>query len=207
MMATNSPIQEILVALNLPNPVSNLIIKAKSIEKAMTGNAYFTGSATRLTALGKSIDDLVKSETGFNTTPPSVSKETRDTHKMAVKSDLRNLRNDVQEAVDANPAAALEIIASASMDAKRKSHREKRQNDAVNGDEEGSVWLTAEGNGPHEWRKSMDEKEWTLLPPTRTSQTMVEDLTPGAVYYFQNRPILSGKLSAEWSQTIKLRIR
>jgi len=206
-MATNSATQETLVALNLPNPVSNLIIKAKSIEKAMTGNAYFTGSAARLTALGKSIDDLVKSETGFNTTPPSVSKETRDTHKMAVKNDLRKLRNDVQDAVDANPVAALEIIASASMDAKRKTHRDKRQNDAVNGDEEGSVWLTAEGIGPHEWRRSLDEKEWIQLPSTRTSQTIVEDLISGTVYYFQTRPILSGKQVADWSRAIKLRIR
>jgi len=206
-MATNSAIQEILVALNLPNPVSNLIIKAKSIEKAMTGNAYFPNSLARLTELGKNIDNLVKSETGFNTTPPSVSKETRDIHKMAVKSDLRKLRNDVQDVVDANPAAALEIIASASMDAKKKTRRKKRQNDAVNGEEEGSAWLTAEGTGPHEWRQSQDEKEWTMLPATRTSQTMVEDLTSGAVYYFQNRPIHSGNLVAEWSQSIKLRIR
>jgi len=173
----------------------------------MTGNAYFTGSATPLTDLGKSIDNLVKFETGFNTTPPSVSKVTRDAHKMAVKSDLRKLRNDLQDVVDANPGAALEIIASASMDARRKTHRNKRQNDADNGDEEGSVWLTAEGTGPHELRKSLDEKEWTLLPATRTSQTMVEDLTSGAVYYFQNRPILSGRHAAEWSQSIKLRIR
>jgi len=157
--------------------------------------------------LGKSIDDLVKSETGFNITPPSVSKETRDAHKMVVKSDLRKLRNDVQEVVDANPAAALEIIASASMDAKKKAHRNKRQNEAVNGDEEGSAWLTAEGSGPHEWRQSMDEKEWTMLPATRTSQTMAEDLTSGAIYYFQNRPILSGRPAAEWSQSVKLRIR
>ena len=206
-MATISSIQEILVALNLPNPVSNLIIKAKSIEKAMTDNAYFTSSEARIIALGKSIDDLVKSETGFNTTPPSVSKETRDAHKMVVKSDLRKLCNDVQEVVDANPAAALEIIASASMDAKKKAHRNKRQNEAVNGDEEGSAWLTAEGSGPHEWRQSMDEKEWTMLPATRTSQTMAEDLTSGAIYYFQNRPILSGRPAAEWSQSVKLRIR
>lgn len=205
-MATNSSRQEILVALNLPAPVSNLIIKGKSIEKAMTGNAYFTGSADRITALGTSIDELVKAETAFNTRPPSVSREVRDAAKAAVKSDLRKLRNDVQDVVDENPTAALEIIASASMDAKKQTHREKRQNGAVNGDEEGSVWLTAEGTGPHEWRMSMDEKEWTLLPPTRTSQTMVDDLTPGAVYYFQNRPILSGNLTAEWSQAIKLRI-
>jgi hypothetical protein len=193
--------------LNLPDPVSNLIIKGKSIEKAMTGNAYFTSSAARLTALGKSIDDLVKAETAFNTKPPSVSREVRDAAKMAVKGDLRKLRSDVQDAVDANPTIALEIIASASMDAKRKAHRDKRQNDAVNGEEEGSVWLTAEGAGPHEWRMSMDQKEWTMLPPTRTSQTIVEDLTPGAIYYFQNRPIRSGNLTAEWSQVIKLRIR
>lgn len=205
-MTTISLIQEILVALNLPTPVSNLIIKAKSIEKGMTGNAHFTDSAARIIALGKSIDDLVKAETGFNTTPPSVSKETRDMYKMAVKSDLRKLRNDVQEVVDANPAIALEIIASASMDVKRKTRRGKRQNDAVNGEEEGSVWLTAEGTGPHEWRMSMDQKEWTMLPPTRTSQNTVEDLTPGAVYYFQNKPILSGRSVAEWSQAIKLRI-
>jgi hypothetical protein len=206
-MAANSSIQEILVVLNLPGSVSNLIIKAKSIHTGMTGNTYFPNSTARLTELGKDIDNLLKSETGLNTKPPTVSRETRDTHKLAVKSDLRKLRNDVQDAVDANPAAALEIIASASMDYKKKTGRGKRQNDAVNGDEEGSVWLTAEGGGPHEWRLSMDEKVWTPLPATRTSQTMVEDLTSGAVYYFQNKPILWGRQAADWSQSIKLRIK
>jgi hypothetical protein len=206
MMATNSSIQETQVALNLPEPVSSLIIKSKSIEKAMTGNAYFTESATRVTDLGKANDNLVKSEAGFNTTPPSVSRETRDGHKIVVKNILRKLRGDVQDVVDDNPGAALEIIASACMDYKRKAHRGKRQNDAVNGDEEGTVLLTAMGKGPHEWRMSTDQKEWTSLPPTRTSQTTVDDLIPGTVYFFQNKPILSGNDTTDWSQIIKLRI-
>jgi hypothetical protein len=39
------------------------------------------------------------------------------------------------------------------------------------------------------------------------AKTTVNDLTPGTCYYFQNRPILSNHEIAEWSQSVKIRVR
>ena len=83
----------------------------------------------------------------------------------------------------------------------------KQQNTAENGVEEGSVDLTAEGSGAHEWRMSTDGESWTALPATLTSKVTVSELTPGMVYYFQNRRILPNHEKSEWSQAIKIRVQ
>lgn len=83
----------------------------------------------------------------------------------------------------------------------------KQQNTVVDGVKEGTVDLIAEGSGPHEWRKSTDEKEWTPLPASRTSKTTAKDLKSGELYSFQNRMMLTNDEKTEWSQSVKIRVR
>ena len=122
-----------------------------------------------------------------------------------VKADLRSLRNDVQERADADPANAEAIIASSGMSAKFQGHHGKQQNTAKESVDQGSVDLTGEGAGAHEWRISTDEINWTLLPASLVAKTTVPDLTPGTVYSFQNRRMLPNNEKSEWSQSVKIR--
>jgi hypothetical protein len=203
----NAFIKQIIVALNFPTVISLFIIFAKAIYKAMFNNRNFAASASKVERLGLDIANLDAAETACNTKPPTGSVEVRNVALEAVKADLRSLRNDVQEVADANPANAQAIIASAAMSIKKSTPHGKQQNTAKDGVEEGSVILTGEGSGPHEWRMSYDEKEWIYLPASRSSKTTVTGLVPGTLCYFQNRMILANGEKSEWSQSVKFRVK
>lgn len=200
-------IKQAIAALNFPKSNADFIICAQAIGTAMTGNTYFTASAalvTQLIADTKTLDDL---ETECTVNPLPTTTKARDAARLTVENDLRNLRLDVQKAANDNLYYAETIITSAAMSVKNFAIHGKQQNTAEDGVEEGSVDLTAEGTGPHEWRMSSDERIWTLLPSSRTSKTTVSDLAPGMVYSFQNRRMLTNGEKTEWSQSVKIRVR
>jgi len=194
------------VVLNFPTVIAVFIVYAKAIYMAMFENPYFTDSAAKVTKLNTDIAALDAAETGCKTSPPTKTVEERNAALEKVKADLRSLRNDVQEAADADPANADAIIASAGMSTKDQAHHGKQQNSAKDGIDQGSVDLAGEGAGAHEWRISTDELSWTLLPASLTAKTTVTDLTPGTVYTFQNRRMLPNNQKSEWSQSIKMRV-
>ena len=196
----------ITVVLNFPTVIAIFIVYAKAIYVAMFENPDFTASAAKVTKLNTNIALLDAAETGCKTSPPTKTVEERNAALEKVKANLRSLRNDVQEAADADPANAEAIIASAAMSAMFRGHHGKQQNTANDGVEQGSVDLTAEGAGAHEWRISTDQINWTLLPACLTAKTTVTGLTPGTVYYFQNRRMLPNNQKSEWSQSVKIRV-
>ena len=196
----------ITVVLNFPTVIAVFIVYAKAIYMAMFENPNFTASAAKITKLNTDIIALDAAETGCKTSPPIKTVEERNAALEKVKADLRSLRNDVQEAADDDPANAEAIIASSGMSAKFRGHHGKQQNTANNGVEQGSVDLIAEGAGAHEWRISIDEINWTLLPSSWTTKTTVTNLTPGTVYYFQNRRMLPNNQKSEWCQSVKIRV-
>ena len=206
-MGTNSNTTHLVVALNLPTAEVKFILKAKSIYKAMLNNPNFTSSAARLVILNTNIIALDAAQIACSTTLPSGTTASRNAVMALVKTDLLALKNDVQEAADANPAKAEAIIKSASMDIKETTIPNKRKNAAYDGDEEGIVILTGEGPGAHDWRGSSDGKTWFNIPSTLTSKTEVRNLVSGQVYYFQNRRVLPNNVRTDWSQMVKFRLK
>jgi len=193
--------------LNIPDAVSDCINFAQKVGRMMAASPYFPLSSaliTKLIADTKILDDL---EILCVASPLTTNTKARDAARLVVENDLRDLRLDVQKAANADPLNAETIITSAGMSVKMLSSRGKQQNEAEDGVEEGSIDLTAEGAGPHEWRISTDEKEWTLLPSSRTSTTTVTGLTPGVLYSIQNRMMLTNNEKTEWSQSVKIRIK
>ena len=93
------------------------------------------------------------------------------------------------------------------MSTKKATIAGKPKNTAKDGIEEGSVILGAEGSGAHEWRMSTDGTTWALLPASFTAKTSVSNLTPGTVYYFQNRRMLTNGEKTEWCQSVKIRVK
>lgn len=206
-MTTLTSIKRILVALNLPSQIGDFIIFAKAIYKAMVSSVHFTASASKISKLNADILALDMAETACNTKLPTGSVEARNACVELVKADLRSLCKDVQDVADSDPANAQAIIVSAGMSVKKMPSHAKQQNTAKDGAEEGTVELTAEGAGAHEWRMSTDDETWSLLPASFTSKTTVNRLTSGLVYYFQNRRLMSNDEKTDWSQSVKIRVR
>jgi len=93
------------------------------------------------------------------------------------------------------------------MSVKNPASHEKQQNAAEVGVEDGTLVLTGEGAGAHEWRVSTDEIVWTYITPSYTSKTIATDLISNTYYYCQNKKMLRNNKKGEWSQSIKIRTR
>jgi len=199
--------RQVTAALNLPDAINDFIICAQKVGRMMGISPYFSASSSLIAKLVANtiiLDDL---ETLCATTPLTTNTKARDAARVVVENNLRDLRLDVQRVANADPLNAEIIITSAGMSVKITNNRGKQQNTATNGIETGTVNLTAEGSGPHNWRYSTDEKEWTYLPGNRTSKLSAAGFTPGVLYSFQNQMALANDQKTEWSQSVKLRIR
>jgi hypothetical protein len=200
-------IRHILVVLLFPKKINDFITYAKGIFKAMNGNTNFPDSAAKVAVLKTDIDTLDSTESGLLTNPPTTTVEARNAAMEKVKADLRGLRNDVQVVTDATPAQAEVLAKSAGMNVKQVSVQQKRINDAKSGDVSGSVILTADGGGPHEWQMSKDQVTIINLPATSGAKTTVSNLTPGEIWYFRNRPILTQGVEGDWCGWIKVVVK
>ena len=200
-------IKVITVALKFPKVVAIFLVYAKAIYMAMFENPLFVAFAAKVAILNSDIIALDEAETGFKMVKPTHTFADRNAALEKVKADLRTLRNYVQELVDADPANAESIIESAGMSERQQASHGKLKNTVSDGVESGSVYLTGEGAGPHDWRISTDGETWTLLPSSRTAKTTVFRLTPGVTYYFQNRRMLPNDERGEWSQSVKIMVR
>ena len=200
-------VKRVTVALNFPLRNTEFILLAKAIYKSMFNNPTFTASTAKIALLNTDIIVLDAAQVACRTTPPTCSVDDRNVAMEIVKNDLRSLRSDVQVLVDANPAQAEAIITSAGMSIKKANTHSNPQNTAKDGVEEGSVELIGEGAGVHDWRMSVDNIEWTFLSSSKTRKTNVFNLTPGNIYYFQNRRMLYHDEKTEWSQSIKIRVK
>ncbi|HEY5592173.1 MAG TPA: hypothetical protein VIK55_14305 [Paludibacter sp.] len=195
------------VVLNFPRIIAVFIVYAKAIYLAMFENPIFAASAAKVANLYLDITALEIAEAGFKRTKPTHNISERNAALEKVKADLRSLRNDVQELANADPVNAESIIESSGMSAKDQALHGKQQNTAKDGVESGSVDLTAEGAGYHNWRISTDETAWTLLSSSRTAKKTATGLTPGTNYYFQNKRMLPNNEESEWSQSVKIMVR
>ena len=200
-------IEAVTVVLNLPVSVSLFILFIKSVIKAMTGNTYFTALATKVTTMSTDLATLEAAEVALGTKPPTTTKEARDAALDVVMSEIRILRYDVQVVANANPTKAQQIILSAGLDFKKYSAHTKRGNSAENDTERGYVLLTGEGAGQHDWRYSEDEIQWHFTHSSRGASNRVGPFESGKEYSFQNRAVLTKGEFAEWSPSVKLRIK
>ncbi|MBI4946541.1 MAG: hypothetical protein HY840_09085 [Bacteroidetes bacterium] len=202
--------KHIIGVLKNPRAVSDKIVKAQFVQKSLTGNVNFPvpypANVVSLAQLGTDITALVAAETAAKSKAVGTV-DARNAALIIVLSDLRSILQMVQAAADKAPANAETIIIGAGYDVKRSNPHGKQQNTASDGNEEGTVLLTAEGTGPHEWRMSTDQAAWTALPSSRTAKTKVSGLTVGVKYFFQNRQLLTKGDKSDWSQSVAIRVR
>jgi hypothetical protein len=121
-----------------------------------------------------------------------------------VMTDLKQIMTMVQAKADANTANAENIIVGAGYFVKTSKTKVKQQNDAVNTEVLGTVLLTADTAGHHEWEMSKDMTTIINLPSTSTSKTYVYNLNQGDVWYFRNHKVNTKKSTYNWSPWVKL---
>jgi len=206
-MKLKTVFKQITAVLNFPTALGNFIIYAKAIFMAMSDNDYFTESAHEVATLGTDLASLEEIEAACNTKPPTKTVEERDAALEVVKMDLRTLRNNVQNVANANPRMAKVIITSAAMDIKNSATHGKQMSTAENGSEKGSVYLTGEGAGVHDWRMSLDGITWIQMTPSFSSKTTVSNLESNTDYYFQNRTVAAHNFYGEWSQSVLITVK
>jgi len=197
-------VKRVLVALKFPRSAPKFIIYSRAIHDEMKADAQFAALLPKLTVLDTHLTTLSGNETASKLKPPTCSIEERDASWVVVKDDLRELGMEVQKLADADKPNAETIITAAGMGTKTVSIRQKQKNTAKDGPVEGSVILTAEGKGPHNWRISKDEIVWTILLGTLGASKRVNDLDEGEKYFFQNAKIPKNEEDTTWSESVSL---
>ena len=112
----------------------------------------------------------------------------------------------VQEKAQNNNASAISIIQGAGFFVHNNGGSHKRQNAAYNTQIPGTVIITADGGGHHEWEMSKDMVTITKLPATTSSQTKVIGLTLGDGWYFRGKKVDAKKKTYNWGPWILLKI-
>ena len=186
----------------MPQKIGQKIVRAQSIQSKLTGNASFPVSSwpTNIVSLvqyGNDVTTLDTAEAAVASKTGSVA--ARNVALAVVKTDLRALKSMVQVKADANPGNAESIIVSAGFNVVTRSSNTKRENAALNTEVTGTVLLTADKAGHHEWQMSKDTVTETSLPTTTTSTTKVTGLKPGDVWYFRNHKVNTKKTIYNWS--------
>jgi hypothetical protein len=197
----------VLVAMNLPTHVPDVIKKGRTIVTAMTGNANFTTPTPTLPTVTTALDGLDQAEHAAATKAKGTAKA-RDVALGQVKLLLRHLVGFVQQIADTDPDHAAAIIQSAGLDVRKLNPRQKQVFHAVQS-VSGSVTLFAEVAllaSAYDWQISTDGKTWTSLPTTTKAKADVHGLNPGATYSFRVMPVLR-KGDAEWSQVVSMLVK
>jgi hypothetical protein len=197
-------VKRVLVALKFPRSAPKFIIYAQAIHDEMKADAQFVALLPKLAILDTNLIALSGNETASKLKPPACTIEKRDASWEVVKDDLRGLGMDVQKLADADKPNAETIITAAGMGTRTVSIRQKQKNTAKDGPVEGSVILTGEGGGPHNWRWSKDNKTWTILLGTLSATKKVFNLDPDELYYFQNSKIPKNEEDTVWSDSVSI---
>ena len=197
-----------ITVLKMPRRLGDKLIKAHSIEGALTGNpnfplALWPNNIVSLAQFSLDVQAFEDAEVVVATGLIGAA-AARDAALTVVMNDLYAIKTMVQLAAEKDPANAEIIIESAGFSVKKPSSKPKLQNDAFNTEVTGTVLLTADGGRSHEWQMSKDQIDIINLPATHNAQTYVKDLTPGDVMYFRNRKLNTKTMTYNWSPWKKL---
>ncbi len=198
-------ITRVVVVLKLPKSVKGIISYTKTILLSMDNNANFPNAGDKLAKLQTDLTELSNRDAGMAQKPPKYTSVDRDLALVTVKIDLEDLRKLVQDAADANPAQAESIALSSGMSVRKLPVRSPSQNKAVDGKPLGTVILTAESGGGHQWQQSPDAGATTIdLGPTTGGSTIVRGLIPGIQVWFRNRQVLPRGEYGDWCQWVDI---
>ena len=199
----------LIAIIKMPTKIGDRIIRLQETVSRLTNNVYFpTGwTAGTLTQAQFTLDVnafILQVTNVRNHVAGAVG--LRNAAYNTLKADLLLILAMVQNKANANLTIAEAIIGSAGFFVRSGGGSHKKQNAAFNTQMLGTVTLTADGAGHHEWQMSKDMVNITNLPATTTAETHVTGLTTGDVWYFRNHKVNSKKTTYNWSAWIQLKI-
>lgn len=183
-------LHKVPVALKRPTPVPDLIVFARRIVEAMTGNPWFPTPVPPLAGVQAAVDKLAATEAdGLSQTRGL--KEARNEARSALVGQLTRLKAYVQGVADGNPDFAASIIESAAMSVGARSSKPKPALAIYPGRVSGEVRVVAKAASKvahYEWQLSQDGGEtWMDLPQTLQAKTTVSGLVPGKAVWLRMR--------------------
>jgi hypothetical protein len=200
MLVNSGPI----VVLNKPKANSALGSYALSVYQGYSASAVLTNPNPTMPVFKAHIDALIK----IDATPGATGAQ-KGAARRLVNADLKHLQDYAQGVVDtvADPAAALVLIESINMRARRFTRASKPALAAKHGKVSGDVTLVAKAvrGGHYYWSFSLDGKVWVSLPDTTKATTSLTGLTVAQLYYFRFRTLSRAGL-ADFSQAVTLMV-
>jgi len=201
-------IQRILAVLKLFATVTALSKQAKAIVAAMTNNPSFPSPTPPLATVTNDISALDTAE-ALALGRGKGTAAARDVKKAVVIRDLQQLRFYVQTVADNDPEHSASIISSAGMSVRQITRRQRQQMNVEQGAASGIVALiaaVAARKALYQWAWSIDQRAWTLLPPTFLSKTTAHGFTAGTTYYFRYQVVTRAGVG-DWSQIVSLIVK
>ncbi|MHB8261650.1 MAG: hypothetical protein ACYDCN_12635 [Bacteroidia bacterium] len=203
----NSIVKLLIAVIKMPRKIGDIIIRLQETVSKLTNNIYFpTGwIATTLTQaqFGLDVNAYITQVTNVrNRVAGAVG--LRNAAWITLKADFQLILAMVQGKANANESIATAIINSVGFFVKTPKPRVKQTNDAINTQVLGTVLLTSDTPGHHEWQQSKDMVTIITLPSTDTAKTFVNGLNQGDVLYFRNKKVNTKKSIYNWSPWVKL---
>ena len=195
--------------LKMPSKIGDQIIRVTDIKGKLTNNTYFptgwvAGTLTQ-TQFNSDVQAFLDAETAVNAKEPGAVGQ-RDQAFTTLKEDLGEVMAMVQSKAKANPTNANAIINGAGFFVRTNTGGKKRHNEAYNTQIPGTVILTSDTPGPHEWEMSKDMVNITKLPSTTGGKTKVTGLTVNDSLYFRNKKTDTKKKTYNYCAWILLKI-
>ncbi|MHB8260922.1 MAG: hypothetical protein ACYDCN_03885 [Bacteroidia bacterium] len=205
----NSIIKLLIAVIKMPGKIGDRIIRLQGMVAKLTNNTYFpTGwIAGTLTQAQFALD-----VNAYITQVANVKNRVagavglRNAAWTTLKVDLALILSMVQNKANANETIAEAIIGSVGFFVRSYGGKQKKQNAAFNTEVLGTVTITADGAGHHEWQMSKDQVNFINLPATTTAQTQVHGLNTGDVWYFRSRKVSTKKTTYNWCMWIQLKV-
>jgi hypothetical protein len=196
------------VVLKMPKPFAKLLIFAKAVLTAMTGNTKFPNATALVAALAAAVTALDKAINGGTSTDRLAARE-------AVRDALEHVADNVQGVAEEGNGGTVDISAiralveSAGLALRKVGTRPKLTLGAKNGPSSGSVILTAPANpkrDPHEWQNSTDQHTWSPLSSSLKAKVTVTGLPVGVTEYFRHRSLTKAGYT-DWSDPIMIVVK
>jgi hypothetical protein len=194
-----------VAVLKLPKPASKVAAIARLMVERMTGNPYFPSPSPPLGTIEADITAVLAANAAVLQRTKG-NKQARDGALQRLHDHLTQLGAHVQAVADANTAEAEIIIASAGLDVKRPSIRNKPPLRAVQGRSSGMAVLIAKWAGDrasYEWRLSTDGESWSSGGTTIHARTVLSGLKADTRYFFQLRVQTKAGVG-DWGDSVSL---
>jgi hypothetical protein len=199
----------VLAVMKLPKPVPMLLKFVEAFIAALTNNPLLPNSAAIVAALTTAHAALDSAETATKTRAKGTV-AARNTARAALVVELQIAKAFVQQAANANPEKAVEIITSGGLVTRKPTTFSKAPFAVKQGATTGTVHLVAKAaavRASYEWQWSSDGgKTWIALPITLQAKCTASGLPAGTNGLFRVRAVTKTG-EGDWSQPVSFIVK